>query len=318
MRRVLVIVVTHNGMHWLERCLSSVAGDADLYVWDNDSTDGSADFVQQHFPAAKLIRGAENLGFSIPNNKGMQYALDKGYDYVYLLNQDAWLEEGALEKLVTAAEAHPEYGLLSPLQMTDGYKQLDRQFAKYYHGSAADAHAQIRGHPRPRKWEGPVDEVDGRGRSEAEAIWACASAAEPVRMRFVMAAHWLIPAEVIRRIGLFNEGLFPLWGQDDDWCQRLDFCGLKIGVIPEARAVHDRAYREEALETLVKRNYYTGSLVRLVNPRRPLWERFLFVCLFTLVKAVRYRSILPFKYFRIIIGQLPQVRSHRKALLART
>ena len=133
-----------------------------------------------------------------------------------------------------------------------------------------------------------------------------------------MAAHWLIPAEVIRRIGLFNEELFPLWGQDDDWCHRLDFCGLKIGVVSEARAVHDRAYREEAVETLVKRNYYTGSLVRLVNPRRPLWERFLFVCLFTLVKAVRYRSILPFKYFRIIIGQLPQVRSHRKAILART
>ena len=45
MKRVLVIVVTHNGMHWLERCLSSVYADADLYVWDNDSTDGSADIA---------------------------------------------------------------------------------------------------------------------------------------------------------------------------------------------------------------------------------------------------------------------------------
>ena len=318
MTRVLVIVVTHNGMHWLDRCLGSVYADADLYVWDNDSVDGSADYVQQKYPDAKLIRSAENLGFSIPNNKGMQYALDKGYDYVYLLNQDAWLEPGALEKLVAAADAHPEYGLLSPLQMTDGYEHLDKQFAKYYSGSEGDTHSQIRCHPRQRKREGPVDEVDGRGRSEAEAIWGCVSPSEPVPVKFVMAAHWLVPTAVIRRIGLFDEELFPLWGQDDDWCHRLDFCGLKIGVVPEARAVHDRAYRKEEKETLVRRNYYTGSLVRLADPRKPVWASFLFVILFTFVKAVRYRSWLPFKYFRKVSNELPLVKRHRKTSRTRT
>ena len=53
MSKVLVIVVTYNGMPWLERCLSSVA--ADLFVWDNTSTDGSADFVAAHFPQAHLL-----------------------------------------------------------------------------------------------------------------------------------------------------------------------------------------------------------------------------------------------------------------------
>ena len=215
MKRVLVIVVTYNGMRWLERCLGSVQGDArsepgmttDLYVWDNDSTDGSADFVEANYPQAKLVRSAENLGFSIPNNKGMQYALDKGYDYVYLLNQDAWLEPGALDKLVAVADAHPDFGLLSPLQMTDGFNALDANFAKHY-----------------KKKE----------------------------IKFVPAAHWLVPTRVIRKVGLFNEELFPHWGQDDDWCQRLDFCGLKIGVVEEARGVHDRATRQERVEKLVK------------------------------------------------------------------
>ena len=76
--------------------------------------------------------------------------------------------------------------------------------------------------------------------------------------------------------------------------------GWKVGVVPEARAVHDRAARQEPLERTVFRNYYTGSLVRLADVNRPLWERFIFVCLFTLVKAVKYRSLLPFKYFRQI------------------
>ena len=269
-KRVLVIVVTYNGMPWLERCLSSVAGNAgvDVYVWDNDSTDGSADYVASHFPQAKLVRSAENLGFSRPNNMGMQYALDRGYDYVYLLNQDAWLEAGALEKLVATAEAHPEYGLLSPLQMTDGYLSLDKNFSKYY---------------------------------------------KKKDIKFIMAAHWLIPVAVIRRVGLFNEELFPHWGQDDDWCHRLDYCGLKIGVVPEARGVHDRACRQEEKETLVRRNYYTGSLVRLANPKIPLWINFLYVFAFTFVKAFKYCSLLPFKYFRTIVKQLPQVKMHRKA-----
>ena len=136
-------------------------------------------------------------------------------------------------------------------------------------------------------------------------------------IKFVMAAHWLIPTRAIRRVGLFNEDLFPLWGQDDDWCQRLDYYGLKIGIIPEARAVHDRAYRKEEKETLVKRNYYTGSLVRLVDCRRPLWERFFYVVCFTFVKAVKYTSLLPFKYLGVIIGQLSQVRNHRKTIRTR-
>ena len=338
MTRVLVIVVTHNGMHWLDRCLGSVYADADLYVWDNDSVDGSADYVQQKYPDAKLIRSAENLGFSIPNNKGMQYALDKGYDYVYLLNQDAWLEPGALEKLVAAADAHPEYGLLSPLQMTDGYEQLDKQFAKILRRYAPqnDSARVKRSSERPaeavsdeggligREPQGdnrgaePTSTFDGRGRSEAEAIWGCVSPSEPVPVKFVMAAHWLVPTAVIRRIGLFNEELFPLWGQDDDWCHRLDFCGLKIGVVPEARAVHDRAYRKEEKETLVRRNYYTGSLVRLADPRKPVWASFLFVILFTFVKAVKYRSWLPFKYFRKVSNELPQVKRHRKTSRTRT
>ena len=146
MKKVLVIVVTYNGRKWLDRCLGSVAGDgrsesamtvqADLFVVDNDSTDGSADYVAAHFPQAHLVRSAENLGFSKANNLGFDYALKKGYDYVYLLNQDAWLAPGALETLVAAAQAHPNYAVLSPLQYQDGYQAFDPQFAKLYHGSA--------------------------------------------------------------------------------------------------------------------------------------------------------------------------------------
>lgn len=168
MKRVLVIVVTYNGMRWLERCLGSVPPWADVYVFDNDSTDGSAAFVASRFPSAKLVRSTDNLGFSKPNNLGFEYAAAHGYDYVYLLNQDAWLEEGSLEKLVAAAQAHPEYGVLSPLQMTDGFKSLDFQFGKLFRSAL--------------KQESEICEVPR-----------------------VMAAHWLVPVSVIGTVGLLKK-----------------------------------------------------------------------------------------------------------------
>lgn len=284
MKRVLVIIVTYNGMRWLERCLSSVCADGnsalnpsegpenactdgksaqnpsvDVFVVDNDSTDGSADWIQGHFPGVKLVRSAENLGFTKANNLGFKWALSHNYDYVYLLNQDAWLAPGALETLVDAAEKHPEYAVLSPLQMTDGYKELDRLFKK--------------------------DKTPP-------------------------AAHWLVPVKALGEIGPFSD-LFPYYGQDDDWCNRARYHGWKIGIIPEAKAVHDRAQRKETKERIIDRNYRVGSMVRLCDINRPLWERFIFVVLFTFVKSVKYFSLKPFKDFFGICKILPELVSLR-------
>ena len=272
--KILVIVVTYNGLKWLDRCLGSVQASevpADLYVWDNDSTDGSADFVQSRFPEAKLVRSADNLGFAEANNMGMRYALSHGYDYVYLLNQDAWLDPATLGTLVAASEAHPGYAVLSPLQMTDGFATLDKQFEKILRSAQNDTVSRV------------------------------------------MAAHWLVPRKALETIGLFSE-LFPLYGNDDNWCDRARYHGFKIGIVPQARAVHDRAQREESKEKIIFRNYYMGSLVRLCDINRPLWERFLFVCLFTAVKAVKYGSILPFKHFGSLCKMLPEIKKARRTM----
>ena len=279
--KILVIVVTYNGMKWLERCLGSVRASevpADLYVWDNDSTDGSADFVRSRFPEARLVRSADNLGFAEANNMGMRHALEKGYDYVYLLNQDAWIEPSTLGTLVAANQAHPGFAVLSPLQMTAGLEALDKQFEKLL-----------------KRW--PVGPA----------------MTEPVAVRRVMAAHWLVSRKALEKVGLFSD-LFPIYGNDDNWCDRARYHGFMIGIVPDARAVHDRAYREEPKEKIIFRNYHMGSLVRLCDINRPLWERFLFVCLFTLVKAVKYGSILPFKHFRSLVRMLPDIKKARRLM----
>ena len=93
--QLLVIIVNYNGMKWLERCLSSLTSStvpSDVYIVDNGSTDGSQDYIRSNFKDAIFVQSEENLGFGKANNIGLQYAYEKGYEYVYLLNQDAWVE----------------------------------------------------------------------------------------------------------------------------------------------------------------------------------------------------------------------------------
>ena len=275
--KILVIVVTHNGLGWVDRCLGSVRASetgADLFVVDNDSEDRTADKVQGSFPEAKLVRSAENLGFSKANNLGLRYALDHGYDYAYLLNQDAWLFPDTLGLLVSAAESHPDYAVLSPMQM-----KAD--------GSGPDALFDKNSRRKMRGGDDTVREVP-----------------------FVMAAHWLVRISALRTVGLLAP-IFPLYGEDDNFCDRIHYHGLKVGIVPAAQAVHDRALRQEPLDRIIRRNYYMGSLRRLCDIRRPLWERRAFVLLFTVVKTFRYRSFLPWRYHRELLRLLPEIRSTR-------
>ena len=107
MRKILVIIVTYNGMKWIDRCLGSVYASgmpADVIVIDNGSSDGTPEYVGKQFPEAVLISTGENHGFGKANNIGFSYALEKGYDYVYLLNQDAWIFPDTFSRLVDAME----------------------------------------------------------------------------------------------------------------------------------------------------------------------------------------------------------------------
>ena len=97
--KILTIIVTYNGMRWAQRCLQSLRDSevhTDIYVIDNGSTDGTQAFIREHFPEAVMVQNARNEGFGRANNRGLRYALEHGYDYVYLLNEDAWIMPSTL------------------------------------------------------------------------------------------------------------------------------------------------------------------------------------------------------------------------------
>ncbi|WP_338733324.1 glycosyltransferase family 2 protein [Mangrovimonas cancribranchiae] len=227
-----IIIVTYNGLTWLKRCLKS-CGNYPVVVVDNASTDGTVGFIEQQFPNITLLKQETNLGFGQANNLGISYALNHGAKQVFLLNQDAYLVDDALEQLVTFQKTHPEYWVLSPLHVTPGLDRLDENFSHYvnYKNNACFYSDYVLGHPIK-----PVYEVP-----------------------FVNAAAWLVSLKCLNTVGGFDP-LFFHYGEDDNYCQRVLFHGGKIGIIPNVKVIHDRVDREKHPIEPFSEAYYQHKL----------------------------------------------------------
>lgn len=123
--KVSVIIVNYNVKYFIEVCLHSVlraaAGmTAEVIVVDNNSTDGSCDFIRQRFPTVVLIENRDNKGFSKANNQAV--AIAKG-EYILFLNPDTVMPEHFLRETIAYMDAHPEAGGLGP-RLIDGKGQF--------------------------------------------------------------------------------------------------------------------------------------------------------------------------------------------------
>ena len=244
--RILVIIVTYNAMPWANRCLTSLRQSVvpcDVTIIDNSSTDGTQDYIHNNFPEVDLIRNKENLGFGQANNIGLQKALDRNYDFVYLLNQDAWIQEDTFKHLIDASEAHPEYGVLSPMQMNADGLHFEEKFRSYII---------------------PHHQVFSPSLTEDLYFQRVVDVYE---VSFVMAAHWLITSMCLATVGGFSP-TFPHYGEDNNYLNRTNYWKYKIGIVPSARAVHDRRNIKWSAEKEMYVNDYIGSLVSFSNPLR--------------------------------------------------
>ncbi len=280
MAKILVIVVTYNAMHWLDRCLGSVR-DCDAVVVDNGSTDGTVRRVRENFPWVTLVETGSNIGFGAANNLGLRMFLDGDYEYAYLLNQDAWLEADTLSRLVGAWQNAPaDFGILSPVQMN------------------ADG-----------KVDGRFDAKCGRNIQKSPEK-------EVVEVNFAMAAHWLMSREAVEAVGGFSPA-FRQYGEDDNYIDRLHYHGFRCGVVPSARAVHDRGGRIWTREDRMRLKLIS-TVVKVSDPRKPFALQAVREPLELLGMAVKNGSLAPVKYIPELAGRYPELRKLRKESQERT
>jgi len=221
-----VIIVSFNTREILRACLArlfEVTHDLDVeaIVVDNNSSDASADMVERDFPNVKLIRSTVNLGFAAANNLGFKQA---GGEFVLLLNPDALLEPGALNRALSYITADPAIGM-------GGGRLLD---------------AAGRMQPSARRYPSLLNEIlvlsglaarfpKSRFFGRFDRTWD--DSGRPAPVDWVPGAFALMRKSALDAVGPFDERFF-LYYEEVDLCLRFRRAGWTIWYWPDVVVLH--------------------------------------------------------------------------------
>lgn len=259
--RVLSIIISFNFEPWLDKCLQSLMRSnfpTDIMVVDNSSSDNTVELIQRNYPNVILIESKENLGFGKANNIGFEYALKNDYDFVFLINQDAWIHPDCLSKLL-ATPISQGIGVLSPIHYDGTEKELDQGFEDYM-------------------------KKGFKVNKNCDAL-------------FINAAFWLIPINTLKKVGSFSP-LFYHYGEDKDFANRLHYYHYHFLVIEEAHAYHDRQDRPVHLTgPKFFNSEYIFFLTEYANINYSLTKAFAYSVLASIKKALIRLSKMDVKAF---------------------
>ena len=214
---VAAIVLNYNGKDVTLEALSSLTGmdypNYELVVVDNGSTDGSYEAIAESYPQVVQVRTEENLGPAGGANLGIRWALDRGFDYLMILNNDIEVEPSMLTALVAMAESREDIGVVGP----KGYYYWDRERIWSAGGELRFAEAIT-----SERGEGELDRGQWDRAEEVDYVNGC-----------VM----LVKRECFEKVGLWDP-VFHLAVEDADFCWRVKEAGWTCWYAPSARFWH--------------------------------------------------------------------------------
>ncbi|KKR87220.1 hypothetical protein A2875_02065 [Candidatus Gottesmanbacteria bacterium RIFCSPHIGHO2_01_FULL_46_14] len=230
MKKVSIVIVNWNGIIQTRQCLRSlgklVKKDIELttIVVDNGSTDGSIGTIRKEFSDVVALPQESNRGFTGGNNAGIDYALEHGANYVWLLNNDTEVDKQSLTALI-----HAEADIVgSKIYFAPGfeyhkdrYKESERGRVIWYAGGIIDWQNMYASHRG-------VDEVD-HGQYDVR-----------VETDFVTGCSMMVRSEVFKRIGLFDERYY-LYLEDVDLSLRAQKGGFRLIYEPVSVVWHKNA-----------------------------------------------------------------------------
>jgi len=213
---ISVSLVNTDNRELLLGCLRSLAGAAreislQTIVIDNASTDGSADAVAEAFPDVELVRLDRRQGFGANHNQAIRRSRGR---YVFILNEDTVLHEGALDRLCRFMDQNPGVGAAGPRIL---YPDGSEQPAAFHF-------------PTPGR-------VAVTTLTLQRALWR-QSGGDAVRpVDWLCGAAILARRDALEAVGGFDESLF-IYSEDPDLCLRMRAQGFRSAYFPHASLVH--------------------------------------------------------------------------------
>lgn len=221
--RLSVVIVSYNVKHYLLQCLDSLQRaldgiDAEIFVVDNHSKDGTVDCLKKCGCGIKLIASKHNNGFAKANNMAIKRA--KG-EYILMLNPDTFVGESTLKECVSFMDAHPRAGAVGVRMLkANGEKALESR----------------RGLPSPMtafyKMCGLCAKYPTNSRFGK--YYMCGMPwDEPGRIEVISGAFFMVRRNAIQEVGLLDEDFF-MYGEDIDLSYRLLKSGYENWYLPSA------------------------------------------------------------------------------------
>ena len=231
---LVAVVLNWNGGDDTLEALASLDGMPTICV-DNGSTDGSDLRVAERFPEVELWRTGSNLGFAGGSNAGIRRALERGAEWILLLNNDAVAEPGMAAALERAANERPDAGLLACTILGEDGETVQYAGARFnarlgYSGRVlTDAPRSLR----------DVARADG--------------------------AALAVSRVAVETAGLLDESLF-LYVEDVEWSLRMRRVGFAVVLVPDARVRH-RGSASTGGRTSTANLYYSTRNTIVVSER---------------------------------------------------
>jgi len=210
-----IVIPVWNGASVLPDCLDALYAHSgpdllEVICVDNASADESAALVASRYPQVRLISQPVNLGFAGGVNAGIDAAVG---DIVILLNQDCVVQPGWLAIMLRALNDYPQFGIAGCTVLNaDG--SLNHAGAEIHRPDAYGVHLTGVGDGRPRQVE------------------------------YVTGAVFALRRQTWDVVGRFDEGYYPAYYEESDYCLRARRLGIETACVPQAQAVHLLSSRE--------------------------------------------------------------------------
>jgi len=214
--KVAVVLLNWNGWRYTIAAAKSLGSSPGIsivtIVVDNASTDGSLEYLRAALPEAEIIAHPVNAGFAGGCNVGMRRALDLGCDYVFLLNNDAFVEAATIPELVAESRRlHDKAILGSVVRYADstGYQYFGSRYCNQ------KAH--------PVWFKAPEDD------------WLLEQPL--IETDFALGAALFAHRDIISQVGMFDDR-FYLTYEDVDFCYRARRCGIGCAIVTSSIVYH--------------------------------------------------------------------------------
>ncbi len=268
---VAVIVLNWNGTEDTLECLSSLAAldypRCEIVVVDNGSCPSPRQRITAAWPSVTYLETGLNLGYAGGNNVGIRYALGRGRDYVFVLNNDTIVERDVLSRVVAVAEADLRIGVLGIKVMS--WEQPDQVWVAYGQVTYRQGLVRLIGYLSPDTFNEQKD-VD-----------------------WVPGTAMLLSRRALETVGLFDEEFFA-YHEDVDWCTAARKQGFRVVYAPVARVYHKGHRSSGGMGHVTLRQYLAGrNMVLYVRKHATRRQAAKFVA-FQL-------ATLPFQYLRRLL-----------------